>query len=90
MDWQVGRMNDIEIIAIDPDRLKAMRAAGADEFGNPWTLRIAEGWEPLRCCLTKPDEGEEIALICYSPWTSPSPWSESGPVFVHYGECAGH
>jgi hypothetical protein len=83
-------MNDIEIIAIDPERLKAMRAAGEDEFGNQWTLRLAEGWEPLRCCLTKPHEGEEIALICYSPWTSPSPWAESGPVFVHYGECAGH
>jgi hypothetical protein len=83
-------MNDIEIKAIDPERLKAMRDAGQDEFGNPWTLRIAEGWEPLRCCLRKPSEGEQIALICYSPWTSPSPWAESGPVFVHYGECAGY
>lgn len=83
-------MSDIEIIAIDPERLKAMRTAGADEFGNPWTLRIAAGWEPLRCCLTKPRPGEEIALICYSPWTVRSPWAESGPVFIHYGQCAGY
>jgi hypothetical protein len=83
-------MSEIDIIAIDPERLKAMREAGQDEFGNPWTLRIAEGWEPLRCCLTKPEPGEQIALICYTPWTSPSPWAEAGPVFVHFGECAGH
>ena len=83
-------MNDIEIIAIDPDRLKAMRDNGADEFGNPWTLRVAEGWEPLRCCLKGAHEGEDIALICYTPWTAPSPWAEAGPVFVHFAECSGH
>jgi hypothetical protein len=83
-------MTDIEIIAIDPDRLKTMRDNGSDEFGNPWTLRVAEGWEPLRCCLRKPEVGEEIALICYSPWTRQSPWAESGPIFVHFGQCDGH
>lgn len=82
-------MSDVTFSAIAPERLARMRERGADEFGNPWTLRVAEGWEPLRCCLTKPSEGERIALICYTPWTEPSPWAEAGPVFVHFGPCGG-
>jgi hypothetical protein len=83
-------MSDIEFTAIDPERLDAMRDNGKDEQGNPWTLRVAEGWEPLRCCLRKATELEHIALIGYSPWTEPSPWAETGPVFVHFGPCEGY
>lgn len=67
-----------------------MRDAGQDEMGNKWQLRVAEGGEPLRCCLRKAQADEDIALICYSPWTQPSPWLEAGPVFVHYEACEGY
>lgn len=83
-------MSDLHFIAIDEQRLDRMREQGADEHGNPWTLRSAEGWEPLRCCLRKAEESERIALICYTPWTEPSPWLEAGPVFVHFGRCEGY
>ncbi|MEV4318310.1 DUF1203 domain-containing protein [Actinocrispum sp. NPDC049592] len=76
--------------AIPADRLAAMRAAGMDEHGNKWQLRSAEGWEPLRCCLERAEQDEDIALICYTPWTEPSPWLEAGPIFVHHNECAGY
>jgi hypothetical protein len=83
-------MSDIEHLPIDPLRLAAMRDAGADEFANPWTLRPAEGWEPLRCCLRRALPSEPTALICFTPWTSPSPWAEAGPVFVHHDACSGY
>lgn len=83
-------MSDIRYLPIEPDRLAAMRDRAADEFGNPWTLRVAEGWEPLRCCLRPAAAEEDIALICYTPWTKASPWAEAGPVFVHFGRCAGY
>jgi hypothetical protein len=83
-------MTDIEFMAIDPDRLERMRTHEADEHGNPWAPRAAEGWEPLRCCLRIAERDERIALITYSPWTSPSPWQEAGPVFVHFERCAGY
>lgn len=83
-------MSDIEYRAIEPERLASMRARGADDFGNPWTLRVAEGWEPLRCCLAKAGENERIALISYTPWTEASPWAEAGPVLVHFGLCGGY
>jgi hypothetical protein len=83
-------MSDVRFLPIDPDRLAAMRSAGGDEFGNPWTPFDAEGWEPLRCCLRGSGAGERIALITYSPWTAPSPWMEAGPVFVHADACGGY
>ncbi|MFC0109174.1 DUF1203 domain-containing protein [Kibdelosporangium aridum] len=81
---------EIQYTAIPAERLEAMREEGKDEFGNKWQLRVAEGWEPLRCCLRKASQDEDIALICYSPWESASPWMEAGPVFVHYEACAGY
>ena len=83
-------MSDVEYRAIDAERLARMRENKADEQGNPWTLRVAEGWEPVRCCLRYVEAGERIALINYSPWTEASPWAETGPVFVHFGQCAGY
>jgi len=85
-------MSDIEYVAIDPERLDAMRGQGTDEFGNPWKPRPAEGWEPLRCCLRTAREGEDIALLSYSPWRLPwdTPWAEAGPVFVCFRRCPGY
>lgn len=85
-------MSTLQYKAIGPERLDAMRGQGADEFGNPWRRRTAEGWEPLRCCLRTAREGEGIALISYSPWPLPwdTPWAEAGPVFVCHHRCAGY
>jgi Protein of unknown function (DUF1203) len=83
-------MTELEIVAIDPARLDAIRAAGTDEEGNPFRVIAAEGWEPLRCCLRRAGEGEQIALISYAPFTARSPWREVGPVFVHGEACKGY
>jgi hypothetical protein len=89
---QAGVMSTLRYKAIDPERLEAMRGQGADEFGNPWKQRTAEGWEPLRCCLRTAREGGDIALISYSPWLLPwdTAWAEAGPVFVCHRRCAGY
>jgi hypothetical protein len=83
-------MGELRFVAIDGERLGRMREKGEDEFGNVWRRRAALGWEPLRCCLRVARVGEEIALICYTPWVEASPWLEAGPVFVHFGECGGY
>jgi hypothetical protein len=83
-------MIELDIIAIDPARLDTIRAAGADEEGNPFTPQTAAGWEPLRCCLRHAELGEQIALISYAHFTNPSPWREVGPVFVCAEPCKGY
>ncbi|HEU5471190.1 MAG TPA: DUF1203 domain-containing protein [Actinophytocola sp.] len=83
-------MTDIEYVAIEPERLDRMRQRGADEHGNPWTPRVCEGWEPLRCCLRIAEPGSEIVLIGYTPRPEAGAWAETGPVFVHFGRCTGY
>ena len=83
-------MTTLHVCAIDPVRLDAVRAAVHDESGNPLVESVAGGWEPLRCCLRKATVGESIALISFSPFTAPSPWAETGPVFIHARSCAGY
>jgi Protein of unknown function (DUF1203) len=81
----------LTIHPIDQDRLDAVRRAGADEHGNPFTSYDASGdGEPLRCCLRYARPGERIALISWAPFTQLSPWREVGPVYVHAERCAGY
>lgn len=82
-------MTNFRPTPIEPARLAAMRTSGRDEHGNPFTAYPAAGWEPLRCCLRLAGAGESIALISYAPFTSVSPWTEVGPVYVHASACAG-
>lgn len=80
----------ITVSAIEATRLDKIRTSRTDERGNPLDVFQAEGWEPLRCCLTLPSPGDTIALISYSPFDTPSPWSETGPVYIHPTTCAGY
>ncbi len=63
---------------------------GRDERDNPLEPFPAQGWEPLRCCLTFPAVEEPIALIAYSPFGTASAWSETGPVYIHPNSCSGY
>jgi hypothetical protein len=78
------------VSAIDPARLATVRDRGVDGDGNAVVAFPAEGWEPLRCCLDIAQLGHPIALIAYSPLTTRSPWTETGPVFICAQECGGY
>jgi hypothetical protein len=81
----------LTVHAIDPTRLDAVREAGEDGWGNPFTPYAASGsGEPLRCCLRFARPGESIALISFAPFTAASPWREVGPVYVHAEHCEGY
>lgn len=50
----------------------------------------AGGGEPLRCCLTDAAGAEDLLLFGYRPQLPvPSPYLESGAVFVHAAVCDG-
>jgi hypothetical protein len=81
----------LSVHPIDPGHLDAVREAGEDAFGNPFTAYPATGdGEPLRCCLRFARPGEAIALISFAPFTEVSPWREVGPVYVHGSRCDGY
>ena len=77
--------------AIPSRTLEEIRLAGHDQFGNELIAIIDdEGGAPLRCCLRRSTPGEPVYLIAHRPFTTPGPYAETGPVFVHASPCPGY
>jgi Protein of unknown function (DUF1203) len=87
----INKSSTFRVETLSPDRLEAMRYAGTDDGGNcVFPARMAQGGEPLRCCLRIAKPGEQMLLIAYRPFDKPSPYAETGPVFVHADSCEGY
>ncbi len=79
------------VTAIPAEVLDHIRAAGQDDFGNPLVRVVSEaGGVPMRCCLRPAEQGGQMCLIAYRPFTRPGPYAECGPVFIHADACAGY
>jgi Protein of unknown function (DUF1203) len=77
--------------AIPAAVLERIRAAGHDDFDNPLVpITDDAGGSPMRCCLQPSAPGDVVYLISYRPFTSPGPYAEVGPVFVHAESCPGY
>jgi hypothetical protein len=77
------------IHALDPEQLQSVRRTGLDVSGNPPAPWVAEGGEPVRCCLRDAVKGEQLLLFGYEPVLPASPYREVGAVFAHREPCAG-
>lgn len=77
-----------EIHPIPESVLAGVRASGDNGDATVEHL-VAEGGEPLRCCLRNADPGERAILYSYELPLPPSPYRETGPVYVHAEPCAG-
>ena len=71
------------IAALPADLLAAVQADPASE------PVVAEGGEPLRCCLRDAVAGEGLVLFSFEPPLPASPYREKGAVFAHAGPCDG-
>jgi hypothetical protein len=69
--------------------LDGMRAGGVDASGNRVERIVAEGGEPLRCCLRNAEPHEQLMLFGYQPPIPTSPYREVGAVLAHAEPCAG-
>jgi hypothetical protein len=80
--------------ALPAHDLARIRAIGADDFGHPLRVSVAdeEPGTPLRCCLREAHVGERVALISWRPLheAPDSVYAEVGPVFVHADNCPGY
>jgi hypothetical protein len=77
------------IVPIPRSTLDDVRHTGTDASGNPVEPVVAEGGEPLRCCLRDATPGEDLILFGYQPPLPPSPYREVGAVFAHADACDG-
>jgi Protein of unknown function (DUF1203) len=84
-----GMTTSYEISRIPDDVLSRVRATDLDASGNPVAHLVAEGGEPMRCCLRNARTGEHAILFGYEPVLPASPYREIGAVFAHAEECGG-
>jgi hypothetical protein len=77
------------IDSIPAEVLDRVRATGIDTSGNPVARIVADGGNPLRCCLRDAEPGEELILFGYEPRLPASPYREIGAVLAHAEPCAG-
>jgi Protein of unknown function (DUF1203) len=82
-------MNTFHIHALPTELLLRVRATGTDEAGGAAEHVTAEGGEPLRCCLRNAEPGASLLLFNYVPPLPPSPYRESGAVYIHADACLG-
>jgi len=64
------------------DQLRRTSGAASAEW-------VATGGEPVRCCLRDATADERLLLVNYEPPLPPSPYRETGAVFVHAEPCTG-
>jgi hypothetical protein len=71
--------------------LATVRAERRDHVGAPAHPVIADGGEPLRCCLRDAVAGEKCLLFGFEPpLPGPvGPYRETGAVYIHAEDCAG-
>jgi hypothetical protein len=85
-------MTSLGSFRIQPLPAAVLAAALADDAGSSQcesARLVAEGGEPLRCCLRNAHPGEELILFNYEPPMTASPYRELGAVLAHAAGCEG-
>lgn len=57
----------------------------AQDIDREWVDE--QGGAPLRCCLRDSRQGERVALVSVTPPGPAGAYQETGPVFMHVGNC---
>ncbi len=82
-------MNAYKVIPISTSIAQHMRVHMLDDYGNELSIRTAAypNAYPCRHCLGYAKQHSGIVLFAYTPFKTPGPYSEVGPVFVCSDEC---
>ncbi len=82
-------MTTFQIHPLPDEVLAAVRETHADVSGqSPAVVIVANGGEPVRCCLRNAAPDDELLLVNYEPPLPASPYREIGAVFIHAQPCA--
>jgi hypothetical protein len=82
-------MCDIVFKAIPTADARHFQESGLDAYGRPAEIRVSDGdGVPCRHCLRNVEKGEAYLVLAYRPFSSPQPYAETGPIFLHAERCA--
>lgn len=70
------------VVPLSAEFAHRIRTSRRDDFNRSVSISIAEGGEPLRDQLRRAAPGERIILCSYQAVPLPSPFAETGPIFI--------
>ncbi len=78
----------IQFEALASDAVESLRGGGLDAYGHAAERCVSNGGgTPCRHCLAPVAEGEPYLVLAHRPFTSPQPYAETGPIFLHAEAC---
>lgn len=84
-------MSPVKFVAMPTDIARAYQSGQPDAYGRNPERRVSDGdGVPCRHCLTEVAAGEEYLVLAYRPFPDLQPYAETGPIFLHAGQCARH
>ncbi|MEJ6782984.1 DUF1203 domain-containing protein [Aminobacter sp. Piv2-1] len=74
--------------ALPTDEVRALQSGAPDAYGMVPERRLSDGdGVPCRHCLKNVAAGEPYLILAYRPFPELQPYAETGPIFLHAGEC---
>jgi len=81
----------IRYTAIPTADARFYQAGHADANGQKPEFQHSDGGgNPCRHCLQDIAQGDGMLVLAYRPFSSPQPYAEIGPIFLHADECERH
>lgn len=81
-------MNAIRFLAMPTGHARAFQRGAPDAYGNAPERKVSDGSGiPCRHCLRQVAAGEDYLVLAYRPFPALQPYAETGPVFLHAGQC---
>jgi len=78
----------VQFEALPTETVRALQRGGADAYGQMPERRTSDGGGvPCRHCLRNVAAGEPYLVLAYRPFPALQPYAETGPIFLHAGEC---
>ncbi len=78
----------LAIRGIDSGFVDLIRSGGEDANGQRAVSRKATGLaNPCRHCLQLIEEGDDMLVLAYRPFSALQPYAEVGPIFLHQRAC---
>ena len=78
----------LQVRGISSTEVTRLREGGKDSNGQAPVVEVAGGGRnPCRHCLGFVEEGQDMLILGYRPFTDLQPYAETGPIFLHKDSC---
>ena len=81
----------LQFLPLPTDQVRALQSGQADAHGQKPEVHVSDGkGAPCRHCLQNVPKGASMLILAHSPFPTPQPYAETGPIFLCASPCDAH